>query len=72
MCPIGLVFTFSALFSGSLWGKPTWGTYWVWDAGLASFINSFFHFFGTKIIKGLFSFYQQGDTIFSYLAVIGG
>ena len=34
---IGLIFTFSALFSGSLWGKPTWGTYWVWDARLLFF-----------------------------------
>ena len=28
---IGIIFTFSALLTGSLWGKPTWGTYWVWD-----------------------------------------
>ena len=34
--PIGAVFTFLALFTGSLWGKPTWGTYWVWDARLTS------------------------------------
>nr|HMN87720.1 cytochrome c biogenesis protein CcsA [Bauldia sp.] len=30
--PIGAAFTFLALVTGSLWGKPTWGTYWVWDA----------------------------------------
>jgi heme exporter protein C len=34
--PIGAAFTFLALITGSLWGKPTWGTYWVWDARLTS------------------------------------
>ena len=34
--PIGATFTFVALVTGSLWGKPIWGTYWVWDARLTS------------------------------------
>jgi heme exporter protein C len=34
--PIGAAFTFLALVTGSLWGRPTWGTYWVWDARLTS------------------------------------
>ena len=34
--PIGAAFTFLALLTGSLWGRPMWGTYWVWDARLAS------------------------------------
>ncbi len=70
--PIGLVFTFSALFSGSLWGKPTWGTYWVWDARLTSFLILFFIFLGLKLLRDSFPFTSKGDTIFSYLAVIGG
>ena len=69
---IGLVFTFSALFSGSLWGKPTWGTYWVWDARLTSFLILFFIFLGLKLLRDSFPFTSKGDTIFSYLAVIGG
>ncbi|MBL4891690.1 MAG: heme ABC transporter permease [Rhizobiaceae bacterium] len=36
--PIGAAFTFLGLFTGSLWGKPMWGTYWVWDARLTSFL----------------------------------
>ena len=36
--PIGAAFTFLALVTGSLWGKPMWGTYWVWDARLTSFL----------------------------------
>ncbi len=36
--PIGAVFTFIGLFTGSMWGKPMWGTWWVWDARLTSFL----------------------------------
>ena len=40
--PIGAGFTFLALVTGSLWGKPMWGTYWVWDARLTSVLILFF------------------------------
>ncbi len=40
--PIGAAFTFLALVTGSLWGKPMWGTYWVWDARLTSVLILFF------------------------------
>ena len=42
LAPIGLVFNFIAIFTGSLWGKPTWGTWWVWDARLPSMLILFF------------------------------
>lgn len=41
LAPIGLIYNFTALFTGSLWGKPTWGTYWVWDARLTSMFIQF-------------------------------
>ena len=44
--PIGAAFTFCALITGSLWGKPTWGTYWIWDARLTSELVLFFLFMG--------------------------
>ena len=44
--PIGAVFTAAALISGSLWGKPMWGTWWVWDARLTSFLILFFLYIG--------------------------
>ena len=69
---IGIIFTFSALLTGSLWGKPTWGTYWVWDARLTSFLVLFFIYLGLKLIKESFSFSEKGDYAFAYLAVIGG
>ena len=40
--PIGASFTFLALVTGSLWGKPMWGTWWVWDARLTSMLVLFF------------------------------
>ena len=40
--PIGAAFTFIALVTGSLWGKPMWGTWWVWDARLTSMLILFF------------------------------
>jgi heme exporter protein C len=44
--PIGAAFTFLALFSGSFWGKPMWGTWWVWDARLTSVLILFFVYLG--------------------------
>jgi len=44
--PIGAAFTFLALVTGALWGKPMWGTYWVWDARLTSFLVLFFLYLG--------------------------
>jgi len=44
--PIGAAFTFVALVTGALWGKPMWGTYWVWDARLTSFLVLFFLYLG--------------------------
>jgi heme exporter protein C len=44
--PIGATFTFLALVTGSLWGKPMWGTYWVWDARLTSMLVLFLLYLG--------------------------
>jgi heme exporter protein C len=44
--PIGATFTFIALVTGSLWGKPMWGTYWVWDARLSSMLILFLLYLG--------------------------
>ena len=44
--PLGAAFTLCALITGSLWGKPTWGTYWVWDARLTSELVLLFLFLG--------------------------
>ena len=69
---IGLIFCAMVLFSGAIWGRPTWGTYWVWDARLTSFLVLFFIYLGLKLIKESFSHSSKGDYAFAYLALIGG
>ena len=44
--PIGAAFTFLCLFAGSMWGRPMWGTYWVWDARLTSVLILFLMYLG--------------------------
>ena len=44
LAPIGLLFTFLAIVTGSLWGEPTWGTWWVWDARLTSMMVLMFFY----------------------------
>lgn len=46
MAPTGALLCFIALFSGAFWGRPTWGTYWVWDARLTSALILFFLYLG--------------------------
>ena len=49
--PIGATFTALALITGSLWGKPMWGTYWVWDARLTSVLILFFLYLGLMALR---------------------
>ncbi len=49
--PIGAAFTLIALLTGSLWGKPMWGTYWVWDARLTSVLILFFLYLGLMALR---------------------
>ena len=49
--PIGAAFTLLALITGSLWGKPMWGTYWVWDARLTSVLLLFFLYLGLMALR---------------------
>lgn len=49
--PIGATFAFITLVTGSLWGKPIWGTWWVWDARLTSMLILFFFYLGYMILS---------------------
>ena len=53
--PIGAAFTLLALVTGSLWGKPMWGAWWVWDARLTSVLILFFLYLGHMALLGAFS-----------------
>ncbi|MCC7047528.1 MAG: heme ABC transporter permease [Alphaproteobacteria bacterium] len=69
--PIGACFTFVALVTGSLWGKPMWGTYWVWDARLTSVLVLFFLYLGYIALAGAFDDEQRGLRAASILALVG-
>jgi len=51
--PIGALFCFITLVTGSLWGKPIWGTWWVWDARLTSMLILFFFYIGYLVLVNL-------------------
>ena len=65
--PVGAWFTFLALITGSLWGKPMWGTYWVWDARLTSELILLFLYLG---VIGLYSAIEDRRTASRAAAVL--
>jgi len=69
--PIGASFTFVALVTGSLWGKPMWGTWWVWDARLTSVLVLFFLYLGYIALANAFDDEQRGGRAASILALVG-
>jgi heme exporter protein C len=71
LAPTGAMFTFIALWSGALWGKPTWGTYWVWDARLTSELILLFLYLGFMALKGAIADPARADRAGAVLALLG-
>ncbi|MBL4741299.1 MAG: heme ABC transporter permease [Sneathiella sp.] len=69
--PIGACFTFLALVTGSLWGQPMWGTFWVWDARLTSMLILFFLYLGYMAIWGSFDDQSKAGKAAAILVLIG-
>jgi heme exporter protein C len=69
--PIGCVFCIICLVTGSLWGRPTWGTYWVWDARLTSMLILLFLYFGYLALANAFDDPARGDKPAAILALVG-
>ncbi len=69
--PIGASFTFIALVTGSLWGKPMWGTYWVWDARLTSELILLFLYLGVIGLYGAIDDKRVAGRAVSILAIVG-
>jgi heme exporter protein C len=69
--PIGAAFTFLALLTGSLWGKPMWGTYWVWDARLTSVLILFFLYLGLISLRAALEDESAGAKLTAVLALVG-
>lgn len=68
---IGAVFTFITLVTGSIWGKPIWGTWWVWDARLTSVLILFFLYLGYIILLDAFDNKEKGEKIAAIISIIG-
>lgn len=69
--PIGASFTFLALFTGALWGKPMWGTYWIWDARLTSELILFFLYIGYMAILSAFPQQRAGELAGRVVLIVG-
>jgi len=69
--PIGACFTFLTLVSGSLWGQPMWGTWWVWDARLTSVLILFFLYLGYIALVNAFDDPSRGAKPAAILALVG-
>jgi heme exporter protein C len=69
--PIGAAFTFVCLVTGSLWGRPMWGTWWVWDARLTSVLVLFFLYLGYIALVNGFDDPTRGARAGSVLALVG-
>jgi heme exporter protein C len=69
--PIGAAFTLVCLVSGSLWGRPMWGTWWVWDARLTSVLILFFLYLGYIALVNAFDDPARGGKAGSVLALVG-
>src|SRR5262245_25502233 len=71
LAPTGALFTFIALWTGSFWGKPTWGTWWVWDARLTSYLILLFLYFGFIALVTAIDDAVRGDKAAAVLALVG-
>jgi heme exporter protein C len=71
LAPTGAMMTVLALWSGALWGKPTWGAWWVWDARLTSELLLLFLYFGFIALQAANDDVRRGDRAGAILALVG-
>jgi heme exporter protein C len=71
VAPTGAMFTFLALWTGALWGKPTWGAWWVWDARLTSELILLFLYLGYIALVEAIDDPRRADQAGALLAVVG-
>lgn len=71
LAPTGALFTFLALWTGALWGKPTWGTYWVWDARLTSYLILLFLYIGFMSLESAIDDARRAAKASALVAIVG-
>jgi heme exporter protein C len=69
--PLGAAFTFLALLTGALWGKPMWGAYWVWDARLTSMLVMFFLYLGYMAVRTIVPDEARAARLAAITAMVG-
>jgi heme exporter protein C len=69
--PIGASFALLCLVTGSIWGKPMWGTWWTWDARLTSQLILFFLYLGYQALRSAYDDIQKADRASAVLAIVG-
>jgi heme exporter protein C len=69
--PIGASFALLCLVTGSIWGKPMWGTWWTWDARLTSQLILFFLYLGYQALRSTYDDIQKADRASAVLAIVG-
>ncbi len=71
LAPTGALMTFLALWTGALWGRPTWGTWWVWDARLTSELLLLFLYMGVLALHAAIEDPRRADRAAALLALVG-
>lgn len=71
LAPTGAMMTFVALWTGALWGKPMWGTWWVWDARLTSELILLFLYFGFMSLQAAIDDPRRADKAGAVIALVG-
>lgn len=71
IAPTGAMMAFLALWTGALWGKPTWGTWWVWDARLTSTLILLFLYIGYLSLRAAIDDERRADRASAVLAIVG-
>ncbi len=71
IAPVGAAFCLIALLTGALWGKPTWGTWWVWDARLTSMLMLLFLYFGVMALQQAMESEEASYKAGAILALVG-
>ena len=71
IAPIGFMFTCLAIITGAIWGQPTWGTYWAWDARITSMVALALFYFIFIMIHKFISEEEKANRISSFVAIIG-
>ncbi|MDC1476246.1 heme ABC transporter permease [Pelagibacteraceae bacterium] len=71
LAPIGCIFSLISIVTGSLWGKPTWGIWWVWDARLTSMLILFFFYIAYILSWKFINNFKKANNVSSIIGIVG-